>query len=99
MAEIPHEDCKRGRFHFGNEPWYMTIAETSIQAHFPAEGSYENKDIKALVNALFRMMTKVRCGEVLTWSEIAERLTRSGVGHHCITDSIAKSIRDCTKEG
>ena len=99
MAEIPYHDCKRGRFTFDGESWYLTISDTSVMAHFPEEGSVKNKDVKALVNALCRMMSKVAGGEQMAWSDIAERLTRSGVGFSCITDSIAKSIRDCTKEG
>ena len=98
MAEIPYHDCKRGRFTFDGESWYLTISETSVMAHFPEEGSVKNKDMKALVNALCRMMSKVKSGGVMTWAEIAERLTRSGVGFSCITDSIAKAILACTKQ-
>ena len=94
MAEIESEPCKRCRISLAGENIYLTISDTSIIAHFPQEGAYQNKDFKALLNFCCRLMSKARSGVPMSWEDIAERAVRSGVGHHSVTDDIAKSLRE-----
>lgn len=98
MAEIESSPCKRGRFTFDDESWYITITDTSIMAHFPEEGGYKHKDIKSLLNLCCRLMSKLRDGRPMTWEAMAERAVRSGVGHKCLTDDLAAAILACQKE-
>lgn len=95
--EIPYEDCKRCRIDFLGENAYTTISEDSAMIHFVSEGGYENKDAKALLNLCFRSITKNRKGVVMSWEEIAEMAVKSGIGHKCVTDEIARAIRECQK--
>jgi hypothetical protein len=97
MAEIESVPAKRARFQFEDENFYLTITDDSVIAHFPAEGSYKNKDIKALLNFCCRLMSKLRDGKPMTWEQIAERATRSGVGFNSIVDELARVIRECQK--
>ena len=94
MSEIPSEPCKRCRITCQGENYYLTISERAILSHFPAEGGIEGKDMKALLNFCCRLMSKLVVGQPMTWEDIAERAVRSGVGHKCITDEIAKAIRE-----
>jgi hypothetical protein len=98
MSEIPYEYCRRYRSKALAENCYLTISDTAIMAHFSAEGGYENKDMKALLNFCCRLASKHRAAGSMTWADIALHATRSGVGHRSITDDIARAIIDFAGE-
>jgi hypothetical protein len=92
MSEIPYEHCRRHRIKVIGENYYLTVSDMAIMAHYPAEGGYENKDMKALLNFCCRLASKHRAAGSMTWYDIALHATRSGVGHRSITDDIARAI-------
>lgn len=88
------EDIIRTRVIFRKDKVYFTLGEKSFMSHFPNESAFDGKELRSLIHFASRLISKAMAGQKLTWADVADQAERSGVGHKCLTDDIAKIIRE-----
>ena len=93
MKDNDETPCRRYRFKWRGEKHYLAITNSSITHHPPNQADHLNADTYALINATCRLASKSR-NFGMSWGEIAYQINAGKVGHHPVTEKIAKIIRE-----